>query len=162
MPYTVDVQSTSRFPALLVRSVAAAAKEAMTHEEVSEGAAVTILLSDDEYLRQLNGQYRGEDHATDVLSFPAGEPLPGSEKLLEYLGDIAISVPFAERQATTKGHELVAELQLLAVHGVLHLVGYDHLTREEKENMWATQAAILHELGLDGIQPTEEGYDDEG
>lgn len=160
MPYTVDVQSTSRFPTLLVRAVAAAANETMAYEGVSEGAAATILLADDDYLRQLNRQYRGEDHATDVLSFPAGDPLPGSEELLEYLGDIAISVPFAKRQATANGHEIAAELQLLAIHGVLHLLGYDHLTPQEKEVMWKTQAAVLHKLGLERIQPTEEDYGD--
>lgn len=160
MPYTVDVQSTSRFPTPLLRAVAAAAHAAMTHQSVAEGAALTILLSDDDYIRQLNIQYRGEDHATDVLSFPAGEPLPGTEELAEYLGDIAIAVPFAQRQAAARGHDATAEMQLLAVHGVLHLLGYDHLVQDDKAAMWQAQADILRTLGLEGIQPTEEEYDD--
>lgn len=158
MPYTVDVQGTSRYPAPLIRAVAAAANETMTHEGASPGAALTILLTDDAYLQELNRQYRGEDHATDVLSFPAGDPLPGSDELLAYLGDIAISVPFAQRQADSAGHTLEAEAQLLAVHGVLHLLGYDHVEAEEKGVMWAAQAAVLRKLGLEGIQPTEVDY----
>ncbi len=160
MAYTVDVQSTQRYPADFIRTVASAANEAMTHQQVSEGAALTILLTDDDYIQELNRQFRGEDRPTDVLSFPAGEPMPGNESLLEYLGDIAIAVPVAERQASEKGHPLVAELQLLAVHGVLHLVGYDHLGGDEKEKMWSVQRAILMHLGLDNIQPTEDDHDD--
>jgi len=160
MAYTVDVQSTQRYPADFIRAVASAANEAMTHQQVSEGAALTILLTDDDYIQELNRQFRGEDRPTDVLSFPAGEPMPGNESLLEYLGDIAIAVPVADKQASEKGHPLVAELQLLAVHGVLHLVGYDHLEGVEKEKMWGVQRAILTHLGLDNIQPTEDDHDD--
>lgn len=159
MPYTVDVQSTRRYSSSYLQAVAAAANEVMTYEVVSEGAALTVLLTDDDYLRQLNYQYRGEDSTTDVLSFPAGDPIPGSEDLLEYLGDIAISVAAAERQALAKGHETQAELQLLVIHGVLHLLGYDHLEQGDKAKMWAVQAAVLSKLGLEDIQPTEDEHD---
>lgn len=162
MPYTIDVQGTSRYPTPLIRAVAAAANEAMVHEGAPAGAGLTILLTDDAYLRDLNSRYRGEDHATDVLSFPAGDPLPGGESLLEYLGDIAMSIPFAQRQADRAGHALEAEAQLLAVHGVLHLLGYDHIEPSERAAMWAAQAAILRRLGLEGIQPTEVDYDEQG
>lgn len=160
MTYTIDVQSTRRFPAPLIRAVAAAANEAMTHEKASSGAAVTILLTEDDYIRELNQQYLGEDHPTDVLSFPAGDPLPGSEGLLEYLGDIALSVTTATRQAGEKGHALEAELQLLTVHGILHLLGYDHHALEEKAAMWKAQVAILKNLGLENIQPTEDDHEE--
>lgn len=160
MAYTIDIQSTQRYPADYIRVVASAANEAMTHQQASEGAALTILLTDDDYIQELNRQFRGEERPTDVLSFPAGEPMPGTEHLLEYLGDIAIAVPVAERQASEKGHALMAELQLLTVHGVLHLVGYDHLQTDEKEKMWDVQRAILANLGLENIQPTEDGHDD--
>lgn len=160
MPYTIDIQSTNRYPTAYMRAVATAANAAMTHESISDGAAVTLLLTDDDYLRQLNLQYRGEDRATDVLSFPGGDPIPGAEDLLEYLGDIAISVETAKAQAAAKGHEATAELQLLAVHGVLHLAGYDHDDEEGKAAMWAAQEAILGRLGLEGIQPTEDEHAD--
>ncbi len=159
MAYTVDVQSTRRYPTSMMRAVAAAANQTLTCEDASEGAALTVLLTDDAYLQELNRHYRDEDQATDVLSFPAGEPMPGSEGLLEYLGDIAISVSTAEKQAATKGHAAEAELQLLAVHGVLHLLGYDHLEPDEKTSMWEAQAAVLRILNLENIQPTEDEHD---
>lgn len=159
MPYTVDVQSTNRYPTSLMRAAATAANQTMAYNNVAEGAALTLLLADDAYLRELNRHYRGEDQPTDVLSFPAGEPLPGSEALLDYLGDIAISVPFAQRQADAAGHDLEAEVQLLAVHGVLHLLGHDHLEPEEKAAMWAIQADVLRALGLAAVQPTESEHD---
>ena len=147
MSYTIDVQSTRRYPPELAQAVARAAHEALTHSAATAGAALTILLSDDDYVRELNRHYRNEDMTTDVLSFPAGEPLPGDVEAGGYLGDIAIAVP-------------TAELQLLAVHGVLHLLGYDHLDVAEKAAMWREQAAVLRRLGLEGIQPTEEAHDD--
>jgi len=160
MPYTIDVQSTRRYPPELAQAVARAAHEALAHAAAADGAALTILLTDDDYLRELNRHYRGEDSATDVLSFPAGEPLPGIPDAVSYLGDIAIAVPTAERQAAAKGHAALAELQLLAIHGVLHLLGHDHLDAAEKAVMWREQAAVLRRLGLEGIQPTEEEHDD--
>lgn len=160
MPYIIDVPSTRRYPADLARAVARAANETLTHVAAAEDSGLTLLLTDDEYVQQLNQQYRGEDRPTDVLSFPAGEPLPGQEADA-YLGDIAISVPSAERQAAAKGHAVVAELQLLAVHGVLHLLGHDHLTAAEKATMWTIQAEVLERLGLGAIQPTEDGHDDD-
>ena len=156
MPYTIDVQSTGNYPMELARLVAAAANASVAYKECPDGAALTVLLTDDEHLRLLNKQYRGEDHPTDVLSFPSGDPIPGGENLLDYLGDIAISVPHAQRQAQAKGHETTAELQLLAVHGVLHLLGYDHETEQDKAEMWRSQEAILAQLGLIGINPTED------
>lgn len=160
MKYTVDVQSTQRYPSALARSVAGAAHEALAYESAADGTALTILLTDDDYIRQLNYKYRAEDVATDVLSFPAGEPMPGAE--VAYLGDIAISVPCAERQAAAKGHDVVAELQLLAIHGVLHLLGYDHLEAADQGAMWARQAAVLAKLGLAGIQPSEDEHAPQG
>lgn len=158
MAFTIDVQGTRRFPAPYIRAVATAANEVMVLEEVTPGSALTILLTEDEYIRELNRQFRGEDRITDVLSFPAGEPMPGSEELLEYLGDIAISVDTARRQAENKGHSLEAELQLLAIHGVLHLLDYDHQTTLERSAMWDVQTAVLKRLNLENIQPTEDDH----
>lgn len=86
MSYIVDVQSTRRYPLPFARAVAAAANEAMTFESVSNGAAVTLLLTDEEYIRELNRQFRDEDYSTDVLSFPAGEPMPGMRIYLNTWG----------------------------------------------------------------------------
>ncbi|MBI3165074.1 MAG: rRNA maturation RNase YbeY [Chloroflexi bacterium] len=114
---------------------------------------LSIVLSDDRHLHELNLDYLGVDSPTDVLSFPAAETDPETESL--YLGDIAISIPRAMQQAQNAGHPVEAEAQLLVVHGVLHLLGYDHSTDEEKAVMWAEQARVLERLGLSRIQIQE-------
>jgi len=114
---------------------------------------LTIVLTDDAQLHELNRHYLGIDAPTDVLSFPASETDP--ETARRYLGDILISVPRAEEQACAAGHALEAEVQLLAVHGTLHLLGYDHAEAEEKARMWKAQAEVLKKLGLSGIEIRE-------
>ena len=89
-------------------------------------AASTLVLVGDERMRALNRLFRGYDRATDVLSFPAEKTeFPGSEP---YLGDVVISVETARKQALRRGSHLQRELRVLALHGFLHLVGYDHET----------------------------------
>jgi probable rRNA maturation factor len=73
---------------------------------------------------------------------------------LIYLGDVVISVPVAEEQASQRGHLLAAELVLLAVHGVLHLLGHDHSQREDRDRMFKLQADLLRDLGYSGVEPT--------
>jgi probable rRNA maturation factor len=121
-----------------------AAVKALTHEAVA--GDLTILLSDDAQVRELNRQYLGIDAPTDVLSFPAGEADPDTG--VTYLGDVIISVPQAVAQARAAGHGLEAEVQLLVVHGVLHLLGHDHAQPEGRGRMWAAQADVLSQLGL--------------
>jgi len=106
---------------------------------------LSIVVADDTFVRKLNRQYRGVDAATDVLSFQAGEIDPDTSGL--YLGDVIISLPRAQEQASAGGHTLAEELQLLVVHGVLHLLGYDHATAPEKKKMQAVQDNILDVLG---------------
>src|SRR5690554_2609691 len=130
-----------------------AAGEALAHTGTDPVAGVTVLLSDDAQLHALNRQYLGIDAPTDVLSFPAGDIDPDSETL--YLGDIVISYPRVRTQAEAAGHSAQAELQLLVVHGVLHLLGYDHAEEDEKAEMWALQTQILKRLGLDQIKLPE-------
>ena len=109
--------------------------------------SLTILIGDRKLLRDLNRQYRDLDRETDVLSFPADYLDPDLQAT--YLGDIVISYPTAQQQADTAGHAVDAELQLLVIHGILHLVGFDHLEQAEKEIMWREQQRILDLLGLD-------------
>lgn len=123
----------------------AAAAAALTAADVTVQAVATLLLSDDAQLQALNHAFLGYDQPTDVLSFPSGEALAPP---VVNLGDIAISVPQARRQAALAGHSIAAELQLLLVHGMLHLLGYDHAEAAEKAVMWRLQAAALHELGV--------------
>lgn len=128
-----------------------AALAALGHE--STDGDLTIVLTDDAQLHELNRDYLGIDAPTDVLSFPASETDP--ETAHRYLGDILISVPRAEEQARAAGHAPMAEVQLLVVHGTLHLLGYDHAETAEKARMWNAQAEVLAGLGLSDIEIRE-------
>jgi probable rRNA maturation factor len=139
-------------PDTAVSLLKTAVQTTLSHEQI-EAAALSILLTGDADIQKMNQEYRGEDRPTDVLSFEAGTELG------EYLGDIAISVETAVAQASTAGHDLVEELQLLAVHGTLHLLGYDHLHSEEKEVMWERQTAVLAALNLSHVTPTEDPHE---
>ncbi len=127
-----------------------AAEAALAHQAAPAEADLTIVLSDDAQLHELNRQWMEVDAPTDVLSFPSDETDPDTGS--RYLGDILISVPYAARQAALAGHPAQAEVQLLVVHGVLHLMGHDHAEAGEKARMWAAQAEILAQLGLGNIQ----------
>ncbi len=126
-----------------------AARTALKEQSAPENASLTILLTNDEDIRTLNRDYRGFDKPTDVLSFEANEHNPETGFL--YLGDIVISMQRAAKQAKNGGHPLEAEVQLLVIHGILHLLGHDHAKTEEKAQMWAAQDKILARLGLSGI-----------
>jgi probable rRNA maturation factor len=107
---------------------------------------LTIVLVDDARIQELNRDFLGHDATTDVLSFPADEADPDTGH--RYLGDVVISFVRAVEQAIEGGHTVEAEMQLLVVHGVLHLLGHDHASKEEKERMWAAQAKVLESLGI--------------
>jgi probable rRNA maturation factor len=126
------------------------ARTALCHQSVSQGAELTIVITTDEQLHDLNRQFLGIDAPTDVLSFGADfmDPESGSP----YLGDIIISFPQAARQAAVGEHDPIAEVQLLVAHGVLHLLGYDHAHPAEKTAMWAAQREILDQVGLKDIE----------
>ncbi len=131
-----------------------AVQETLNEFPQKSEADITIMLSDDAQLHELNRQFLGIDAPTDVLSFP--EDYIDPDTGLPYLGDIIISYPRAIAQAET-GHHLVRdELQLLVVHGVLHLLGYDHVEEEDKKAMWAVQAEILARLGSSLTYPEDE------
>lgn len=127
------------------------AQEALMVAGSPHETELTIVISDDEQLQALNSQYLGIEAPTDVLSFPANETDPESGGI--YLGDIIISYPRAQAQAQAGGHALVDELQLLVVHGVLHLLGHDHSNEVEQARMWSIQSEILRRLGCSIIAP---------
>ena len=147
----IHVESEFPFPKDLLERAAQAALE---HESQASESELTIVLTDDAHLHDLNRTYLGVDAPTDVLSFPASETDP--ETGTQYLGDILISVPRAQAQANAARHPLESEVQLLVVHGVLHLLGHDHAQAEEKARMWKAQAEILARLGLGNVQIREE------
>jgi len=114
------------------------------------GEVSVSLVSDDE-IQELNRIYRNLDRPTDVLSFALreGNPLPGPiAEELELLGDIVVSVPTAMRQSTDYGHSLARELAFLLVHGLLHLLGYDHETEADEAEMTQLQETVLGRVGL--------------
>jgi len=110
---------------------------------------VTVLITDDDEVTELNHRYMDKQGPTDVLSFPAIAEdeyfvMPPDEA--PYLGDIVIALPYTVRQATARQTSLQAELDLLVIHGTLHLLGYDHDTPTGKAEMWALQEQILRTL----------------
>jgi probable rRNA maturation factor len=120
-----------------------------TLEAEGRPGEVTVVITTDEAVAELNELYRQTEGPTDVLSFPAQDPTPGfvsAPEMAGYLGDIIIALPFTERQAADLGRPLSVELRLLAVHGSLHLLGYDHAEPDEEAAMWARQDAILARL----------------
>lgn len=137
-------------PAILEK----AALQALEYHDASLHADITLVLSEDVHLQQLNRDYLGIDAPTDVLSFPGGDTDPDSH--MYYLGDIIISYPRAAAQAAAGGHPVEAELQLLVVHGMLHLLGFDHATPDEKNSMWIAQADVLSSLGCPITGPASE------
>ena len=109
-----------------------------------KGAACTLMLVSDSRMAALNRAFCGVEQPTDVLAFPAGDAPPGLPPPDgTYLGDLAISVETARRQAARRGHPLEREAALLLIHGILHLVGYDHRTPAGRRLMWRRQAGLL-------------------
>lgn len=112
----------------------------------SQPGEITLIVCDDEFIHLYNKEYRGVDKSTDVLSFPSEEVDPETNE--RYLGDILISLDHAQVQADEARHPLIEEVAMLAVHGTLHLLGYDHSTVEEKSEMWALQKESLAKMGI--------------
>ena len=133
------------------------------------------MVTNDSAVQTLNRTYRGIDAPTDVLSFAAHDeddeeeagdadrvhlvtPAELADELAAYLGDIVIALPYATRQAAHYGNSVDNELLLLTVHGVLHLLGYDHATPEEDDAMWNMQSAVLRTMTVSG--PSRRVFED--
>ncbi|MBV7329052.1 rRNA maturation RNase YbeY [Chloroflexi bacterium TSY] len=128
------------------------------HQENIAEAALTLLITNNEEVQRLNLTHRQIDVPTDVLSFANHEPVTDTASLepqafhippelvaddTMYLGDIVIAFPYTKKQAISRQQTLTRELQLLAIHGTLHLLGYDHATEDEEKEMWRRQDAAL-------------------
>lgn len=122
-----------------------AASETLAVACAEEKADLTILLTNDDQICQLNREYLSIDAPTDVLSFPADYVDPDTDS--RYLGDVIISYERAVAQAEASGYPVEQEMELLVVHGILHLLGHDHADQDQKASMWAAQAEILARLG---------------
>jgi len=122
---------------------------------------MTLVITDDARMRALNQTYRDIDATTDVLSFVAMDDseagqLVVPDEMPAYLGDVVISWPRACRQAEERGHSVEGELSLLAIHGLLHLLGHDHGEALDKAAMWAIQQIALRRLGYEEVKPADE------
>lgn len=121
-------------------------------------AEISVLLCHNDYIHKLNKQYRDMDRPTDVLSFALNEGdddgygYDGPDTAL--LGDIVISLEKVQEQADEYGHSFERELAYLTIHGMLHILGYDHMTPEDKAEMRKEEEFILHRLGY--VRPGEE------
>ena len=149
-------------------TIIAIAQSVLTHCEVTEGE-LTVVITTDEAVQELNRTYRQVDAPTDVLSFATTESeesdalpddfvmpdfiVPDDE--VAYWGDIIIAFPTAARQAAASGHSVLDEVCLLVIHGILHLLGFDHHTPQAKAQMWQKQQAILEQNQLAHVKPTE-------
>jgi probable rRNA maturation factor len=117
-------------------------------ENVHDGI-INIILVDDDYIHNINKEYRGIDRVTDVISFALEDNENLSFEFGRLLGDIYICIPQMKRQALEYGHSEKRELSFLIVHGILHLLGYDHMKKEEEKIMFDKQELILSEYGIE-------------
>ncbi len=150
-PPTADVliaaecwQAQADAEEIIQRAIAAAASFVELPAEETE---VAVMLTDDARIRDLNRDWRDQDKATNVLSFPAAQP-PGETPQPFMLGDIAIAYETTRFEAETEGKPFQNHLSHLAIHGFLHLLGYDHLDDDEAEEMEGLERDILAKLGI--------------
>jgi probable rRNA maturation factor len=135
-----------------------AIKLGVKKEKFSYPCEASVTLTDNETIQNLNKEHRGIDKPTDVLSFPLIEYINSEPQIQPgdidpdtgtvFLGDIVISVEKAYEQAQSYGHSFERELSFLAVHGILHLLGYDHENEDDEKQMFSLQEDILNEMGL--------------
>lgn len=125
------------------RRLRSTARRVLLAENCPENAEVSILLTGDEAIRELNSRYRGIDAPTDVLAFSQLEGEEFAQEGEAVLGDVVISVETAARQAMEHGHTLDDEMDILLVHGILHLLGYDHETPEDEKRMFERQRELV-------------------
>ena len=143
----IDVEDLTWSAALpnaeaLVRAAAQAALSNRPKADAKSPSDVTILLTDDASVQDLNARFRGKQEATNVLSFPAA---PNPEN---HLGDLALAYGVCAREAAEQGKPLADHLQHLTIHGVLHLLGYDHIGDDEAEAMEGLERVVLAGLGV--------------
>jgi len=156
--YIENMQDKIEVTPLLEKIINDSVKTSMDMEKFNIKSEVSILLVDDEKIREINNEHRQIDKATDVLSFPVVDMREGEivsdigdfdlDEDLLLLGDIIISLETAKRQAEEYGHSFEREIAFLTTHGIFHLLGYDHMEKEEEEKMLHKQETVLRKLGL--------------
>ena len=119
----------------------------LKHEQI-KNAYFSIIFVDDKEIKRINKEYRGIDKVTDVISFALEDTSDNINNDIRILGDIYICIPRMLEQATYYGHSIKRELSFLTVHGMLHLLGYDHMKEEDEKVMFGLQELILNEAGI--------------
>ncbi|ASF29483.1 MULTISPECIES: rRNA maturation RNase YbeY [Bacillus amyloliquefaciens group] len=147
------VDETNSVSADALQEVEKLLQFAAEKEGVQDQAEVSITIVTNDEIREINRDYRGKDTPTDVISFALEEEGEDEVEIVgadmpPVLGDIIISADRTKEQAEEYGHSFMRELGFLAVHGFLHLLGYDHMTKEEEEEMFSKQKDLLDEYGL--------------
>lgn len=149
--HTVEIQVEEVYlERVSLSALQEAALAVLAHQGCEDPVELAVVISGDETLHELNLRHRDVDRPTDVLAFPheTRGPFVNAPGFPRYLGDVVISFPQAARQADQAGHALTGELQLLVVHGVLHLLGHDDQSEPERALMWAAQAEIIQRLDV--------------
>ncbi len=114
--------------------------------EKADSGMLSLVFTDQEHIHSLNLEYAGVDEPTDVLSFADGDIDPTTDRIS--FGDVIIAVPVAEANASSHNRQLEEELALLVIHGILHLLGFDHASPDDKRVMWDRQSTVLADLGI--------------
>ena len=148
--WTVDIQVDPGYRRLLkVRWLRQVITTVLVAEDVKPGSKLSLVLTGDDVVRELNRKYRHMDKTTDVLSFPLvdeGSTFISPPGSVVHLGEVIISCPQAIRQAERMGHNLEKELAVLVIHGVLHVLGYDHQRPAQRQRMRDREQAILDKI----------------
>lgn len=117
-------------------------------KENLENCLFNIIIVDNDYIHKLNKEYRGIDRPTDVISFALEDEIDNVKLDFRVLGDIYISLDKTYEQAKLYNHSFLRELSFLTIHGLLHLLGYDHIQKEDEETMFKKQDELLNEFGI--------------
>lgn len=153
MAHTVDFVVEIEPEGVDIDTLEELAGRVLAGEGVADGVALTVLTADDDTLQNLNNRFLGIDAPTDVLAFPEAAEAPLGEGEPPSLGEIAISVPMAVRQAAELGHSLTDELAHLLTHGILHLCGYEHEGGgEQAARMRSREEHYLGDIRGHGVQ----------
>lgn len=148
--YNQTSESVETYEAMITTVVNETIKQENLTNEMLECSFIFV---DNEQIREINANYRQKDAVTDVITFAIEDEMPGEIKIQgipmpRMLGDVFISLPRTREQAERYGHSFDRELSFLAVHGCLHLLGYDHLEPEEEKIMFGKQEDVLNALGI--------------
>ena len=117
-------------------------------KEKLENCLFNVIIVDNDYIHKLNKEYRGIDRPTDVISFALEDEEDSIKLDFRVLGDIYISLDKTYEQAKLYDHSFLRELSFLTIHGLLHLLGYDHMVKEDEEVMFKKQEELLNEFGI--------------